>query len=51
VPTPAAGARAAEEPKPLTAHPLLNGQIPPGTYTLLVGDGDLRVPLIDFKIP
>jgi len=49
--TPAAGARAAEEPKPLTAHPLLNGQIPPGTYTLLVGDGDRRVPLIDFKIP
>lgn len=49
--TPAAGARAAEEPKPLTAHPLLNGQIPPGTYTLLVGDGDRRLPLIDFKIP
>jgi len=49
--TPAAGARAAEEPKPLTAHPLLNGQIPPGTYTLLVGDGDRKLPLIDFKIP
>jgi hypothetical protein len=30
---------------------LLNGQIPPGTYTLLVGDGDRKVPLIDFKIP
>jgi hypothetical protein len=49
--TPAAGARAAEEPKPLTAHPLLNGQIPPGIYTLLVGDGDRKLPLIDFKIP
>lgn len=42
---------AAEEPKPLTAHPLLNGQIPPGTYTLLVGDDDHKLPLIDFKMP
>jgi hypothetical protein len=49
--SPAAGAREKEEPKPLTAHPLLNGQLPPGTYTLLVGDGDHKLPLIDFKIP
>ena len=47
----ARAAKAAEEARLVGAHPLLHGQIPSGTYTLLVGDGDRKLALIDFKIP
>jgi len=47
----ARAAKAAEETKTLSEHPLLNGKLPPGVYTLLVGDGDRKLPLVDFKIP
>ena len=47
----ARAAKAADESKALSTHPLLTGQIPPGVYTLLVGDGDRKLPLLDFKIP
>jgi len=47
----ARAARAADEARALSEHPLLKGKLPPGTYTLLVGDGDRRLPLIDYKVP
>jgi hypothetical protein len=44
-------AKAAGEAKHLSTHPLLNAKIPPGTYTLLVGDGDRKLPVLDYKVP
>jgi hypothetical protein len=47
----ARAAKAADEAKRLGAHPLMNGKLPPGVYTLLVGDGDRKLPVLDFKVP
>jgi hypothetical protein len=42
---------AEQRAKALREHPLLRGQIPSGTYTLLVESGDTKLPLIEFRIP
>ncbi|HEY3898290.1 MAG TPA: hypothetical protein VGM54_06740 [Chthoniobacter sp.] len=47
----ARAAKAAEEAKRLGANALMNGKVPPGFYTLLVGDGDRKLPVLDYKAP
>jgi hypothetical protein len=47
----ARAAKAADEAKQLGGHPLLNAKVPPGVYTLLVGDGDRKLPVLDYKVP
>jgi hypothetical protein len=47
----ARAAKAADEAKALGAHPLLNGKLPPGVYTLLVEDGERKLAVMDFKMP